>query len=145
MNKAQHGDTVRVHYRGTLNNGTMFDESPKDRPLEFVIGKGQLLRKFEEGVIGLAVGESQTIHIPVKEGYGMREESLVAKIPVEHLPEGIEPVVGKKFKAQTSKGELIIKIIAADEKDITIDANHDLAGQDLTFQIELADIVSGEK
>jgi len=145
MNKAQHGDTVRVHYKGTLNDGTMFDESPKDSPLEFVIGKGQLLRRFEEGVIGLAVGESQTIHIPMKDGYGMREESLVAQIPAEHLPEGIEPVVGKKFKAQTSKGELIIKIIAADEREITIDANHDLAGEDLTFDIELVDIVSGKQ
>jgi len=145
MNKAQHGDTVRVHYKGTLNDGTMFDESPKDSPLEFVIGKGQLLRGFEEGVIGLAVGESQTIHIPMKDGYGMREESLVAQIPAEHLPEGIEPVVGKKFKAQTSKGELIIKIIAADEREITIDANHDLAGEDLTFDIELVDIVSGKQ
>lgn len=145
MSKAENGDKVRVHYRGTLSDGTIFDESPKDRPLEFVIGEGQLLRKFEEGVLGLSVGESQTIHIPMKEGYGMREESLVAKIPAAHLPEGIEPAVGKKFKAQTSKGELVIKIIALDEKEITIDANHDLAGQDLTFEIELADIVSGKK
>lgn len=142
MTTARDGDKVRVHYTGTLNDGTIFDASPKDKPLEFVIGEGQLLKGFEKGVIGLSVGESQNIHIPMKEGYGLREEGLVAKIPREHLPEGIEPKEGKKFKAQTSKGELIIKIVAADEKEITIDANHDLAGQDLTFEIELIDIVS---
>ncbi len=145
MSTAKDGDTVRVHFSGTLTDGTIFDSSTKDRPLEFMIGEGHLLRGFEEGVIGLSVGESRTIHIPVKEGYGLRDEGLVAKIPREHLPEGIEPKEGKKFKAQTSKGELIIKIIAADEKEITIDANHDLAGQDLTFEIELTDIVSPKK
>ena len=145
MSTAKDGDTVRVHFSGTLTDGTIFDSSTKDRPLEFMIGEGHLLRGFEEGVIGLSVGESRTIHIPVKEGYGLRDEGLVAKIPREHLPEGIEPKEGKKFKAQTSKGELIIKIVDADGKEITIDANHDLAGQDLTFEIELTDIVSPKK
>jgi len=142
MSTARDGDMVRVHYTGTLDDGTIFDSSTKDKPLEFKIGKRHLLKGFEEGVIGLSVGESRKINIPMKEGYGLREENLVAKIPREHLPEGIEPKAGKKFKAQTSKGELIIKIVAADEKEITIDANHDLAGQDLTFEIELIEIVT---
>jgi FKBP-type peptidyl-prolyl cis-trans isomerase 2 len=78
----------------------------------------------------------------MREGYGLREENLVATIPREHLPDGIEPKAGKRFKAQTSHGELIIKIVTANEKEITIDANHDLAGQDLTFEVELIDIIS---
>jgi len=142
MDTARNGDRVRVHYTGRLNDGTVFDSSTKGNPLEFIIGEGHLLKGFETAVIGLSVGESQKIHIPMKEGYGSREESLVAKIPKEHLPEGIEPRVGKKFKARTSKGELIIKIVDEGESEITIDANHDLAGQDLNFEIELIDIVS---
>lgn len=142
MATATNGDKVRVHYTGTFNDGTVFDSSIKDSPLEFTIGAGRLLKKFEEGVIGLSAGESRKIHIPMREGYGMREESLVATIPREHLPDGIEPKAGKRFKAQTSHGELIIKIIAANEKEITIDANHDLAGRDLTFEIELVEIIS---
>jgi peptidylprolyl isomerase len=142
MVTATNRDKVRVHYRGTFNDGTVFDSSTKDNPLEFVIGEGKLLKKFEEGVIGLSVGESRKIHIPMREGYGLREENLVATIPREHLPDGIEPKAGKRFKAQTSHGELIIKIVTANEKEITIDANHDLAGQDLTFEVELIDIIS---
>lgn len=143
MKTAKDGDTVKIHYTGTLEDGTIFGSSVKDEPLQFTIGEGQLIQGIEKGVIGLSEGESKRIHIPAHEGYGLWQENLVSKIPFEQLPESLEPEIGMKLKMRTPDAQLIIiKIIDISEKDITVDANHELAGKNLNFEIELIEIIS---
>jgi len=143
MKKAQDGNKVKVHYTGTLDDGTIFDSSVNRDPLEFTLGKGQLLKKFEEGVVGLAIGDSITIQIPAADGYGLHNEKLVAKVPLSHLPGDVNPEMGMKLQTQTTDGQpMTVTIVEMDEKNITVDANHELAGKDLNFDIELVEIAS---
>lgn len=141
MKKAKNGDTVKVHYTGKLNDGTIFDSSEGKDPLKFKIGEGHLLQAFEQGVIGLAEGGSKNVQITAEEGYGMRQDKLIGKIPFEALPEGLTPEVGMRLQMQTPEGQLVVlKINKISENDITVDANHELAGEDLNFEIELVEI-----
>lgn len=141
MSKAEIGNTVKVHYTGTLTNGDTFDSSKGRDPLEFTIGQGQLLQKFEDAVVGLEVGQNIVIDIAAKDGYGERQDNLVGTIPMEKLPSEITPEVGLKLQSQTPDGQpLILTITAVTENDVTLDANHQLAGQDLKFDIELVEI-----
>jgi len=143
MSSAKMGDTVKVHYTGTLDDGTVFDSSKDGSPLEFTIGKGQILKGFEQGVIDLAVGKSTNVHIPAAEGYGLRREELVTKVPMEQLPEDLKPEIGMKLQAQTSDGHpMIITVTEIGDNEITIDGNHELADNNLNFDIELVEIVS---
>ncbi len=143
MNKANDGNKVKVHYSGTLDDGTIFDSSVDRDPLEFTLGQGQLLKKFEKGVIGLAVGESIKVNIPAAEGYGLHNEKLVAQVPLTHLPADMNPEKGMKLQTQTTDGQpMTVTVVGIDEKNITVDANHELAGKDLNFDIELIEIVS---
>lgn len=142
MKTAQNGDTVKIHYTGTLEDGTVFGASAKDEPLEFKIGAGQLLQGIEDGVIGLSVGDFKKIFIPAAEGYGLRQEKLVQKISYDHLQEGLRPGIGEKLQMQTPEGEIfILTVVEVSENDITIDANHELAGENLHFNIELVEIL----
>ncbi len=133
---AKSGDTVRVHYTGRLTDGTEFDTSIGGEPLEFTLGQGQTISGFEKAVIGMKVGESKTIAIPVDEAYGPRRDDLIVEVGRDKLPPDIIPEVGMQL--QTSQG--IITIIDVTETTIQLDANHPLAGQDLTFDIELVEI-----
>ncbi len=143
MSKAKNGDVVKVHYTGTLDDGTEFDSSREREPLEFTIGERQLLPGFEDVVIGMAVGESSKVNIPAGEGYGTKQENLIAKIPRDQLPKEIEPKIGLKLQTQTPEGQpFLVTIVELDDKEVTIDANHELAGFDLNFEIELVEIVS---
>ncbi len=143
MSSAKTGDTVKVHYTGTLDDGTVFDTSKDGSPLEFTIGKGQLLQGFEQGVIGLSEGESKNIKIPADEGYGTHRQELVAQVPKEQLPDDLTPEVGMKLQAQTADGHpMIITVTDIGDNEITIDGNHELADNDLNFDIELVEIVS---
>lgn len=142
MQKAKNGDVVRVHYTGKLNDEQVFDSSEGKNPLEFTIGQNQVLKKFEDSVEGLAVGEKTKILIPAMEAYGTRQENLIVKLPKERLPETLKPEIGMRLQTQTADGGvMVVKIIEIGDKDITIDANHELADQDLHFDIELVEIV----
>lgn len=141
MQKAQNGDKVKVHYTGKLDNGEVFDSSEGRNPLEFTIGENQVLKKFESSVEGLEIGESTKVSIPAEEAYGKRQEHLVVKVPKEKLPENITPEIGMKLQSQSPDGQvMVIKILELGENDITIDANHELADEDLHFDIELVSI-----
>ena len=142
MTQAKAGDTVRIHYTGTLDNGTRFDSSEGREPLEFNLGGGQVIPGFDAAVDGMAVGESKTVTIPATEAYGERHEQLVQQVPREMLPDTIDPAVGMQLQSQSPEGQVMNLVVTeVNDASITVDANHPLAGQALTFSIELVEIV----
>ncbi len=142
MSKAKDGDTVKVHYTGTLKNGEVFDTSEEKEPLEFTLGEGQLIPGFEKAVVGMDVGDSAKIDIPTDEAYGEAREDLVINVPKDQLPEGVTPEVGMQLQVNQPNGQPVpVRITKVGDTDLTLDANHPLAGEDLTFDIELVEVV----
>jgi len=139
MNQAaKAGDTVQVHYTGKFGDGSVFDSSAGRDPLEFTVGAGQVIPGFEQAVEGMAVGQTKTVTIPAAEAYGDRVAEAVLQVPREQLPPDLEPEVGQQLVMQSRDGRQIpIVVVEVTEDSITIDANHPLAGRDLTFEIEL--------
>lgn len=141
MADAQQGDTVKVHYKGMLQDGTVFDDSADREPLEFTIGNGEIIPGFEEAVVGMSPGESQTVELASDEAYGPHRDDLVAAVSRSELPDDLDPEVGQRLEIQQRDGQsMVVKVTEVDESTITLDGNHPLAGQDLTFEIELVDI-----
>lgn len=144
MSTVKNGDTVKVHYTGKLNDGEVFDSSRSDDrdPLEFTLGEGQLIPGFEKAVEGLEVGESTTVEIPTDEAYGERREDLELEVAKNELPDNVEPQVGMQLQMQQQEsGQAIpVQITKVEDDKVTLDANHPLAGKDLTFDIELLEI-----
>lgn len=143
MAQAKQGDTVTVHYTGKLTDGTVFDSSKgEDRvPLDFTIGEGKLIPGFEEAVVGMAPEEMKTATIPANEAYGQPSEDKVLKVPRSDLPDGMEPEVNQQLQAQTAEGQTVpVRVAEVAESNVTLDANHPLAGEDLTFELELVEI-----
>jgi len=138
---AENGDTVKVHYTGRLQDGTVFDTSAGSEPLEFTLGEGQIIPGFEQAVMGMQVGESKTVTIPVDQAYGPRRNDLIVEVGRDELPENLEPEIGMQLQMnQGDGGIMIVTITDVSETTITVDANHPLAGQDLIFDIELVEI-----
>lgn len=138
---ASDGDTVSVHYTGTLEDGTTFDSSVGSEPLEFTLGEGNMIPGFEKAVYGLKVGESKTVTIPTEEAYGPHRDDLVLVMEREQLPADLDPKVGQQLQMQQTDGRTVVVIVTdVSETTITVDANHPLAGKDLTFEIELVEI-----
>ena len=141
MTQAKSGDTVKIHYTGTLEDGNKFDSSAGREPLEFAMGSGQVIAGFDNAVDGMAVGESKTVTIAPDEAYGDRHEQLVQQVPRTSLPDDMTPEVGMQLQSQSPDGQIMNLIIAeVAEESITVDANHPLAGQALTFAFELVEI-----
>jgi peptidylprolyl isomerase len=141
MSQAKAGDTVHVHYTGTLEDGTQFDSSAGRDPLEFTVGSGQVIPGFENAVEGMAVGESKSVDISPEQGYGHRNEQMVQEVPKTALPDDLEPKEGMMLQAQGQDGKVVnltVTSVAADS--ITVDGNHPLAGKTLNFAIELVKI-----
>jgi peptidylprolyl isomerase len=137
----ENGQKVKIHYTGTLDDGSQFDSSAGRDPLEFEMGAGMVIPGFEEGVKEMAVGEKKTIHIPAAEAYGERREDMVMQFERNQLPEDIQPEVGMGLQMQGPQGQPIpVTVTAVDEENITIDANHQLAGKNLNFDLELIEI-----
>jgi len=137
--RAENGDTVKVHYTGTLDNGTVFDTSIEREPLEFIIGRGQLISGFEQAVKGMKVGESKKVNIPAAEAYGLHRDDLIITMERSQLPDTVE--VGQQLQMMQANGSVVVAtVINVAETTATIDANHRLAGEDLTFKIELVEI-----
>jgi peptidylprolyl isomerase len=135
------GDTVRVHYRGTLSDGSEFDSSAGREPLEFEIGSGQVIPGFDAAVVALEPGETVTVTIPAADAYGEPQPEGLQKFPLTAFPS--TPEVGWAVELGGPNGERIPATIAAvDGDEVTLDFNHPLAGQDLTFEIELVEVVS---
>ena len=142
MARAKYGDTVKVHYTGKLDDGTVFDASVNGDPLQFTIGSGQIIPGFEQAVVGMNPGESKTVKIPAEDAYGQRREDLVLEIEKSQLPEGLKPEVGLQLQSRQPDGRIIVLTIAdISESHVTLDANHPLAGKDLTFDIQLIEII----
>ena len=139
--KAKANDKVKVHYTGKLTTGEIFDSSEGRAPLEFTVGGGQMIKGFDEAVNGMAVNEQKTVTIPSNEAYGDKNDALIQDIPREQLPEEMQPEVGQKLVATNDLGhQTQVLVTAVSEETITIDANHELAGKDLVFDIELVEI-----
>ncbi|GAB4387692.1 MAG: peptidylprolyl isomerase [Thermodesulfovibrionales bacterium] len=141
MKLAGKGDSVRVHYTGRLADGTVFDSSRDREPLEFAIGERQVIRGFEEAVIGMAEGQSKTIEITAEESYGPRREDLVVTVSRSQMPRDLELNEGVHLQMRQPDGT-VFNVLVSDltEETVTLDANHPLAGKDLTFDIELVKI-----
>ena len=141
MSIIKDGDTVKVHYTGKLQNGEVFDSSVEREPLEFTLGQGQLIPGFEKAIIGLKVGDSTTTNIPSAEAYGDHNPEMEVQVEKAQLPEGMEPQVGMQLQLNQPNGQAIpVQITKVEGEQVTIDANHPLAGKDLTFDIEVVDI-----
>ena len=141
MAQAKQGDTVKIHYTGRLQDGSVFDSSSGREPLQFTIGNGQVIPGFEEAVAGMQAGESKTVEIPCDKAYGEKNPSMVMEVDRKHVPPDIDPEVGLRLQMGSPSGELVnVEIIAVNDENITLDANPPLAGEDLTFDIELVAI-----
>ena len=136
MLPAAPGDIVSVHYTGKLGNGEIFDASTEDRPLQFVIGKKEVIPGFEQGVIGMVTGEKRTITVPADQGYGKKIKEKIEEIERSRLPKGLDLKIGGILEIIGHNGhQLQVEVVAITETTVTLDANHLLAGQDLVFDI----------
>jgi peptidylprolyl isomerase len=141
MPQAKRGDTVKVHYTGTLDDGTEFDSSRGGDPLSFTLGGGNIIPGFERAIEGMETGESRTVTIPAEEAYGARRNELVQDLPRSAIPDDIELNRGLVLHAEGPGGETLVFTVAAfDEGTVTVDGNHPLAGRDLTFALELVEV-----
>lgn len=141
MAEAQQGKTVSVHYTGKLEDDTVFDSSRGGDPLSFEIGSGQIIPGFEKGVVGMTPGETKTVEVSAEEAYGPYREDQVVEVEREKLPEDIEPEVGQQLQVQQTNGQTaVVTIKEVTPAAVRLDANHPLAGKDLTFEIEVVSI-----
>ena len=143
MAQVKEGDTVKVHYTGKLEDGTVFDSSNEREPLEFTIGNGQIISGFEQAVIGMTPGETKTATIPPEEAYGPHREDMTLTVDREQFPEDINPEPGQQLQVQQPDGKAaIVAVSDVSTSTVTLDANHPLAGKPLTFDIRLMDVVN---
>ncbi len=146
MQQVKSGDTVKVHYHGKLTDGSTFDSSEGRDPLEFQVGSGQVIKGFDVGVTGMAVGEKKTVHIPSNDAYGPKDEERVVEFPKANFPPDMKPEVGMQLNMTNGEGHVIPVVVKeVGEEAVLLDANHPLAGQDLIFEIELVDISGGSR
>ena len=142
MQSVKSGDTIRVHYHGKLTNGESFDSSEGRQPLEFTVGSGMVIKGFDNGVLGMIVGDKKTISISVLEAYGPVNPQMIMDFPLERLPEDLKPEIGMQLQMSNSSGQQFPVVIKEIRQDvIVLDANHPLAGEDLIFDLELVEIV----
>jgi peptidylprolyl isomerase len=141
MTEAKKGDTVKVHYTGKLEDGTVFDSSVDKDPLEFTLGKGNMIAGFEKAVLGMEIGDSRSAKIPYQDAYGERRDDMLVEVPKSKVPDEIKPEVGLQLSIKQHDGsDVPVVITEVDEEKIVLDANHPLAGKDLIFDIELVEI-----
>ena len=141
MSQAKSGDTVKIHYTGTLDDGTQFDSSQGRDPLEFEVGSGQVIPGFDKAVEGMTVGDSKSVRIEADEAYGPRHEQLVQQVERSVLPDDLNPETGMALQSSSPDGQVTQFVVTdVSDENITVDANHPLAGQALSFDIELVDI-----
>lgn len=146
MPKVENGDIVKIHYAGKLSDGTVFDSSKEGEPLEFTVGQGRVIDGLNDGVMGMAIGESKTIKISPDRAFGEQKDELVAEVEKDQLPATLEPQVGQKLESMQDDGRLIIFTVAeVKEQSIVLDANHPLAGKDLAFEVELVEIAERQE
>jgi len=141
MSEAKTGDTVRINYTGTLNDGQQFDSSQGREPLEFVVGSGQIIKGLDAAIPGMAVGDKKDVNVPCAEAYGEHNPEAKQAVPREQIPAEIPLEIGTQLQMQTPQGQVVpVTVAEVTEAEVTLDANHPLAGQDLNFAIEIVGI-----
>ena len=145
MSAIKNGDKVSIHYRGTLDDGTEFDNSyDRGETLTFEVGVGQMIKGFDPGVVGMTVGETKTIKITADEAYGQRQPEAVQSIPKTSFPENFQFIIGQQVQGTGPNGENISAVLISEEEETaTLDFNHPLAGKNLNFSVELVEILNG--
>jgi peptidylprolyl isomerase len=142
MPQAKDGDTVKVGYTGRLDDGTVFDSSENRDPLEFTIGDGNLIPGFEQAVRGMSPGESKTVRIPADEAYGPHHKEMTLVVDRGEFPPEMDPQVGEQLQVRQPSGQtMVVTVSEVSDAKVTLDANHPLAGKDLTFEIQLTEVV----
>ncbi|HEY4706479.1 MAG TPA: peptidylprolyl isomerase [Thermodesulfobacteriota bacterium] len=142
MENAKHGDIVKVHYTGTLDDGIRFDTSEGREPLQFVIGEGMLIPAFEQAVVGMNPGDSKSLHVPAEDAYGPYFDELILEVDRSQIPPYIDPEEGMQLQITQDDGSsTVVKVVKLTEERVYLDANHPLAGKDLNFDLMLVDIV----
>jgi peptidylprolyl isomerase len=142
MTDAKPGDTVRIHYTGTLSDGSTFDSSQGRDPLEFTVGSGQIISGLDRAITGMTVGETKTVTVPAAEAYGERNPEGVQSVPRDQVPDHIPLDPGTQLQVQTGDGRTLpVTVTEVTEEVVVLDANHPLAGKDLTFEVELVEVV----
>ena len=143
MAQVKAGDKIKVHYHGKLTSGETFDSSEGRAPLEFEVGSGMVIKGFDDGVTGMIVGEKKTVSIPYDEAYGPRNPEMVIEMPKDKFPKDLDIEVGMPLGMSDQQGhQFQVTIVEIKEEVVMLDANHPLAGQPLTFEIQLVDVVS---
>ena len=143
MAQAKKGDTVKIHFTGKLEDGTVFGSTADQRPLEFKLGEGKIIPGVEKAVEGMNVGESKTVELPPEQAYGQRRAELMEKVSRDRFPKDAEPQVGQRLEIPQQQGQpMVVRVIDVSESTVTLDANHPLAGRDLTFDLQLMEIPS---
>lgn len=141
MFPAVKGDIVKVHYTGKLVNGEIFDSSPENRPLQFIIGKKEVIEGVEQGVLGMVQGEKRTLTVPADQGYGPKRPEMIEEVERNILPAGVDLQVGGKLQITQEDGkQLMVEVVALTETTVTLDANHPLAGKELIFDINMLEV-----
>jgi len=141
MSQAKAGDSVKIHYTGTLDDGTQFDSSDGREPLAFELGSGQVIPGFDKAVDGMSVGETKSVNIPAEDAYGPHHPQMIQEVPRSALPDDLEPAEGMGLQAQGPDGQVLNLVVTGVQEDsITVDGNHPLAGKALNFDIELVSI-----
>jgi FKBP-type peptidyl-prolyl cis-trans isomerase 2 len=142
MTQAKKGDIVQVHYTGKLEDGTVFDTSRSRHPLQFTIGKGQVIEGVEQAVDGMNIGEAKTATIPAEKAYGPRRDDMIVTVNRDQFPSDVKPDVGQRLEiTQENDQVILVTVTDSTEATITLDANHPLAGKALTFNLELVGIL----
>lgn len=143
MQQVKKGDTVKVHYHGTLVDGSIFDSSEGREPLEFEVGSGMVIEGFDNGVMNMAIGEKKVVNIPFDQAYGPRNNDMIMEFPIERFPTDLVPEVGMQLNMSNTEGEQFpVQIVEVADEHVLLDANHPLAGKDLVFALELVEIQS---
>jgi peptidylprolyl isomerase len=141
MTAAKNGDSVKVHYTGTLEDGSTFDSSRGVEPLEFILGSGQVIAGFDEAVVGMAPGEQKNVTVSADKAYGQRHEEMVITVPRAQFPAHITPELGQQIQLSGPNNQpILVRVVGISEDSVQLDANPPLAGLDLTFDLELVSI-----
>ncbi|HRO43311.1 MAG TPA: peptidylprolyl isomerase [Flavipsychrobacter sp.] len=141
MQQVKNGDVVRVHYHGKLTDGSTFDSSEGHEPLEFTVGSGQVIKGFDDAMVNMQPGEKKTVNIPVEEAYGERNDDMLIEYARTEFPSDMTPEIGMELHLSDNTGNVFpVVIVEMNDETVTLDANHPLAGQELTFDIELVTI-----
>lgn len=141
MSEAKKGDHVKVHYTGKLTTGEQFDSSAGRDPLAFTVGAGQMIKGFDDAIPGMAVGDKKTINIAPEHAYGEKNKEAIIEFPLSNIPGDMKLEPGMKLQLQNEAGQPIPVVVSEVKEDVVIlDANHELAGKELVFDIELVEI-----